>query len=314
MLKKSKGIHHITAIVGDPQENVDFYAGILGLRLIKKTVNFDDPETYHLYFGDDIGRPGTAMTFFNWLDGHQGKIGDGQVGITAFIVPKGSFSFWKERLEKFNIKYSLEDKFGQSHISFHDPHGLHLELVESEAGNNVRWSFGGVTPEVAIKGFFGVTLYSSDTERTIYLLENIMGLTKIEKDKETIRFSTSGEIGNIIDVCITSQGTGDIGIGTVHHIAIQVEDDQEQLEWKKHIAEFGYDVTPVRERNYFRSIYFREKGNILFEIATNGPGFMIDEAYDEMGEKLMLPQWYESKRSNLEKTLPPIKVREIEVN
>ncbi|KAB3534815.1 ring-cleaving dioxygenase [Alkaliphilus pronyensis] len=309
MIKKSIGIHHITAIVGDPQENVDFYTGVLGLRLIKKTVNFDDPETYHLYFGDDIGRPGTVMTFFNWIDGKAGKIGEGQVGTTVFSIPEGSFQFWENRLEKFNINYSIIEKFNKRHISFYDPHRLHLELVEDEAPDKNKWSFGKITPQVALKGIYGVTLYSSNPMSTINLLEEIMGFTRIGEEKDVIRFKASGSIGSIVDVNIAPYGEGEIGIGTVHHIALQAENEEDQIEWKEYLAEFGYSATPVRERNYFRSIYFRDKGNILFEIATNGPGFLIDEEYEALGEKLMLPQWYEGKRFNLERTLPTIKLR-----
>ena len=168
MSKKTMGIHHITAIVGHPQENVDFYAGVLGLRLVKKTVNFDDPGTYHLYFGNEGGKPGTIITFFPWAGARQGKIGGGQVGVTSYVVPKGAMEFWEKRLEKFNIPFTKSERFGEEYLEFDDPHGLHLEIVEREEGEANTWNFGGVTPEVAIKGFGGATLLSTHLKKRQY--------------------------------------------------------------------------------------------------------------------------------------------------
>ncbi|CAM3880529.1 ring-cleaving dioxygenase [Mesobacillus thioparans] len=312
MTKKTMGIHHITAIVGHPQENVDFYSGVLGLRLVKKTVNFDDPETYHLYFGDEGGKPGTIITFFPWAGARQGAIGDGQVGVTSYVVPKGSMDFWKNRLEKFKVPYTIMERFGEQYLEFDDPHGLHLEIVEREQGENNGWSFGEVTPDVAIKGFGGATLLSTQPEKTADLLGKVMGLELVGKEGDFIRFRSSADIGNVIDLKLTPIGRGEMGVGTVHHIAWRAVDDADQLDWQQYVADNGYGVTPVRDRNYFNAIYFREHGEILFEIATDPPGFAHDETQETMGEKLMLPEQYEQYRGQLERRLIPIEVRELD--
>ncbi|MGM0836732.1 MAG: ring-cleaving dioxygenase [Bacillota bacterium] len=311
MSKNTMGIHHITAIVGHPQENVDFYAGVLGLRLLKKTVNFDDPGTYHLYFGDEGGKPGTIITFFPWAGARQGVIGDGQVGVTSFVVPKGAMDFWKKRLEIFKVTFTQMERFDEQYLEFDDPHGLHLEIVEREEGEANTWNFGGLTPEVAIKGFGGATLLSTQSDKTAELLEKVMGLELVAKEGDFIRFRSSSEIGNIIDLKQTPIGRGQMGVGTVHHIAWRAIDDQDQLDWQKYISENGYQVTPVQDRNYFNAIYFREHGEILFEIATDPPGFAHDESLATMGEKLMLPQKYEQFRGKIERNLIPFEVREL---
>ncbi|MFJ7991834.1 ring-cleaving dioxygenase [Peribacillus frigoritolerans] len=313
MRKKTMGIHHITAIVGHPQENVDFYAGVLGLRLVKKTVNFDDPGTYHLYFGNEGGKPGTIMTFFPWAGASQGKIGDGQVGVTSYVVPKGAMKFWKKRLESFNIPFTVRERFNEEYLEFDDPHGLHLEIVEREEGEVNTWTFGGVSPAVAIKGFGGATLLSTHPDKTAVLLENILGLELIGKDGDFARYRSSAEIGNVIDLKLTAIGRGTMGAGTVHHIAWRAKDDQDQLEWQKYVEENGYGVTPVRDRNYFNAIYFKEHGEILFEIATDPPGFAHDESEATMGEKLMLPEQYEKSRGQIKQSLLPFEVRELKL-
>jgi glyoxalase family protein len=312
MRKKTMGIHHITAIVGHPQENVDFYASVLGLRLVKKTVNFDDPGTYHLYFGNEGGKPGTIITFFPWADAYQGKIGDGQVGVTSFVVPKGAMEYWEKRLEKFNVSFTKMERFGEQYLEFDDPHGLHLEIVEREEGEANTWHFGDVTPDVAIKGFGGATLLSKQPEKTAELLEKIMGLEKVGKEGDFIRYRSSSDIGNIIDLKLTTIGSGQMGVGTVHHIAWRAHDDQDQLDWKKYIEGYGYGVTPVQDRNYFNAIYFREHGEILFEIATDPPGFAHDESQETMGEKMMLPDQYEPHREQIEQVVLPFEVRELD--
>ncbi|WP_019243592.1 MULTISPECIES: ring-cleaving dioxygenase [Bacillus] len=312
MSKKTMGIHHITAIVGHPQENVDFYSGVLGLRLVKKTVNFDDPGTYHLYFGNEGGTPGTIITFFPWAGAHKGKIGAGQVGVTSYVVPIGAMSFWEKRLAKFNIKFSKTERFGEQYLSFEDPHGLLLEIVERAEGQQNSWSFGEVTSDVAIKGFGGATLYSKRPEHTAQLLEQVMGLERIGQEEDIIRFQSIGDIGNVIDVKISSLPNGEMGVGTVHHIAWRAKDDEDQLDWKRYVSEHGYGVTPVRDRNYFNAIYFREHGEILFEIATDPPGFAHDESQETMGGNLMLPSQYEIHREKLEEILIPVHVRSLD--
>ncbi|MEC1343952.1 ring-cleaving dioxygenase [Bacillus haynesii] len=312
MKKKTSGIHHITAIVGHPQENVDFYAGVLGLRLVKKTVNFDDPGTYHLYFGNEGGKPGTIITFFPWVGARRGVIGDGQVGVTSYVVPKGAMAFWENRLAKFNVPYTKMNRFGEEYLEFDDPHGLHLEIVEREEGEKNNWKIGEITPDNAIKGFGGATLLSKQPEKTAELLEKVMGLEKVGEEGDFVRFRSSGDIGNMIDLKLTTIGSGQMGTGTVHHIAWRAIDDNDQLEWQKYVAENGYRVTPVQDRNYFNAIYFREHGEILFEIATDPPGFAHDESPQTMGEQLMLPAQYEHYREQLERRLIPITVKALD--
>lgn len=310
MTKSTSGIHHITAIVGHPQENVDFYAGVLGLRLVKQTVNFDDPGTYHLYFGDEGGNPGTIITFFPWAGARKGVIGDGQVGVTSYVVPIGALSFWEKRLAKFNISFTKTERFGEEYLAFSDPHGLLLEIVERAEGKNNSWQFGEVTPENAIKGFGGATLLSKQPAQTAELLEKVMGFKKVGEEGEYVRFRSFSDIGNVIDLKLTTGRSGEMGVGTVHHIAFRAVDDLDQLDWQKHVSQNGYHVTAVKDRNYFNAIYFREHGEILFEIATDPPGFAIDEPLEKMGEQLMLPTQYEQYREQLEQRLIPIEVRE----
>lgn len=312
MSKKTAGIHHITAIVGHPQENVDFYAGVLGLRLVKQTVNFDDPGTYHLYFGNEGGKPGTIITFFPWANARQGKIGDGQVGVTSYVVPKGAMGFWEQRLAKFGVPATKMERFGEQYLEFDDPHGLHLEIVEREEGEKNTWQAGEINSDVAIKGFGGATLLSVRPDETAQLLEDVMGLKKVGQEGDFIRFQSSADIGNVIDLKLTTIGRGQMGVGTVHHIAWRAKDDEDQLEWQKYVADSGYGVTAVRDRNYFNAIYFKEHGEILFEIATDPPGFAHDESLETMGEKLMLPEQYETHRDQIERALIPFEVRELD--
>lgn len=312
MKKQTTGIHHITAIVGHPQENIDFYAGVLGLRLVKQTVNFDDPGTYHLYFGNGGGEPGTIITFFPWADAYKGRIGDGQVGITSYAVPVGALAYWQKRLEKFGISYTEQVRFGENYLQFDDPHGLHLELVERENGKENSWAFGDVTKDVAIKGFGGATLYSSRPQETAVTLVDVMGLEKIGQEGDYMRFKATAEIGNIIDLKMTTGVRGAMGVGTVHHIAWRAQDDQDHVEWQKYAMSKGQHVTEVKDRNYFNAIYFRESGEILFEIATDPPGFAHDETPESMGRELKLPQQYEHHREQLQHALIPIQVRELD--
>ncbi|MCM3794282.1 ring-cleaving dioxygenase [Priestia megaterium] len=312
MSKKTAGIHHITAIVGHPQENVDFYAGVLGLRLVKQTVNFDDPGTYHLYFGNEGGKPGTIITFFPWANARQGKIGDGQVGVTSYVVPKGAMNFWEQRLAKFGVPATKMERFGEQYLEFDDPHGLHLEIVEREEGEKNTWQAGEIKPDVAIKGFGGATLLSVKPHETAQLLESVMGLQKVGQEGDFIRLQSSADIGNVIDLKLTTIGRGQMGVGTVHHIAWRAKDDEDQLEWQKYVADSGYGVTAVRDRNYFNAIYFKEHGEILFEIATDPPGFAHDESLETMGEKLMLPEQYETHRDQIERALIPFEVRDLD--
>ncbi|MBM6613951.1 ring-cleaving dioxygenase [Desemzia sp. RIT804] len=311
MGKQTAGIHHITAIVGHPQENVDFYGSVLGLRLIKKTVNFDDPGTYHLYFGNEGGQPGTIITFFPWENAPKGKIGDGQVGVTSYLVPEGSLSFWEKRLSSFDIKVETLTRFGEDYLAFEDPHGLQLELVARAGGTENPYPFSGVTADVAIKGLAGTTLYSSAPAETAAALENVMGLERVAEEDGLVRYKATGKIGNIIDLKNVSVGQGEIGVGMVHHIAWRAENDLDHLEWSSWVKEKGFYPTEVKDRNYFKAVYYRERGGILFEIATDGPGFAHDESYETMGEKLMLPKQFEEYREQMEASLTPVELRTI---
>lgn len=312
MSKRTKGIHHITAIVGHPQENVDFYAGVLGLRLVKQTVNFDDPGTYHFYFGEKNGKPGSIITFFPWANAYQGRVGDGQVGITTYAIPEGALDFWKERLRKFQIDYKEIVRFGETYLQFDDPHGLHLELVERKDGDENEWEFSGVTKDVAIKGFAGAVLYSSQPEETEKILVDVMGLEEVGQEGDYKRFKSSATIGNIVDLKMVKGVRGRMGVGTVHHIAWRAEHNENLLEWQQYVKENGYYVTDVKDRNYFNSIYFREHGEILFEIATDPPGFLHDESIEMLGTSLKLPKQYEHLRNQLSQSLIPFQVRPLD--
>jgi glyoxalase family protein len=309
MRQPTAGIHHITAFVQDAQKTVDFYAGILGLRLVKKTINFDAPEVYHLYFGNDTGKPGTIITFFPWAGSRKGLIGGGQVGITTYVVPPRSYDFWKKRLERFHVKVTEVERFHEKYLQFQDVDGLQLEIVEREMGENSKWSFGGVTTDKAIKGFGGAVLYSTSPDKTASTLENLMGLKKVGEEGVFTRFQAAGDIGNIIDIdrSVTYAGRG--GAGTVHHIAWRAKTEEEHERWRVHVENHGYHPTKIIDRQYFHAIYFREYGDILFEIATDPPGFANDEKEEHLGEKLMLPVWYEKYRQGIEKSLPDIEVR-----
>ncbi|PLT29592.1 ring-cleaving dioxygenase [Peribacillus deserti] len=312
MEKRTAGIHHITAIVGNPQENVDFYAGVLGLRLVKKTVNFDDPGTYHLYFGNEAGSPGTIMTFFPWPNAYSGKRGSGQVGVTSFVVPEGALPFWEERLYSFQIAFEKITRFGEESLQLMDPHGLHIELVARSEGPASKWSFGKVTEEVAIKGFGGVILLSVDPERTMELLVNGMGLEKSDTEGDFTRFRSTADLGNVIDVKLSPLPEGSMGVGIVHHIAWRAKDYEDHESWRQYIGSKGYGVTQILDRQYFNAIYFREKGGILFEIATDPPGFTKDESAETMGKNLLLPPWLEERRALIEANLLPAEARVLE--
>lgn len=324
MTQRTAGIHHITAFAGAPQANVDFYSGILGLRLVKKTINFDAPEVYHLYFGDETGKPGTAMTFFPYEGARRGRVGGGQVGYTTFVVPPGALAFWSERLEKFGVAVERHERFGETFLRFADNDGLQLELVERDEGPPSAWSFGGVPADKAIKGFGGAVLYSTSPGETLKTLQTLFGLERVDaesnavdgpsgtSDGEYARLRAAGDLGHLIDVHTQPMPRGIGGAGTVHHIAWRAVDIPDQEQWRERVMDAGFDVTPIVDRNYFTSIYFRENGGVLFEIATDVPGFDVDEPVAALGEKLMLPPWYEPRREQIVAGLAPIEVRVLE--
>jgi predicted esterase/catechol 2,3-dioxygenase-like lactoylglutathione lyase family enzyme len=310
------GIHHVTAIASDPQRNIDFYAGVLGLRLVKRTVNFDDPETYHFYYGDEIGTPGSIITFFPWPGARRGRIGTGQVAITSFSILPSAVGFWVERLTRHGINYQGPSKRGASPgetetvIAFNDRDGLLLELV-AHPGAEARPAWGGapgITREHAIHGFHAATLWLTDGGRSEHLLTDRLGFRPLREEEFTRRYTTGdGGPGTIVDVRSVGEfGPGVGGAGTVHHIAFRVADDAAQLDVRRLVVNEGLHPTPVIDRNYFHSVYFREPGGVLFELATDPPGFAIDELIEHLGESLKLPPQYESHRAEIESVLPPI--------
>jgi glyoxalase family protein len=305
----TSGIHHVTAIGGGPQRNVDFYAGILGTRLVKKTVNFDDPGTYHLYYGDDGANPGTIMTFFPWEGAPKGRIGSGQVITTAYSIPSTSLGYWTERLVENGVRFEKpQGRFGDTVLAFEDPDGLRLEIVASE---DQRPGYDGPTPaEHSVRGFHHAALAVRNSGQTIKLMTDYLGFRQVDEAENRVRLAAGeGGPGNLVDVMDASGfPRGGTGVGTVHHIAFRVPDEETHLTVREEVAGLGYDVTPVLDRNYFRSIYFREPGGVLFEIATDPPGFAADEDPDHLGEELKLPPWLEERRGEIEDVLAPIRV------
>lgn len=306
------GIHHVTAIASNPQANLDFYAGVLGLRLVKRTVNFDDPGTYHFYYGDETGQPGTILTFFPWPRAVRGHQGTGQVAVTSFSIPAESIPFWIARLRSAGATFEgTTRRFDEEVLTVYDPDGLPLELVaHAGADDRYLWRKGPVPVEHAIRGFYGVTLAEAGGEETIRLLTGVMGFTLVaqERDLYRCRIGDTGA-GNIVDIIgLPGEQPGNVSAGTVHHVAWRVADGEAQAAWRVRIAGAGLGVTPVRDRQYFRSIYFREPGGVLFELATDAPGFTWDEDAAELGTHLMLPPWLEDSRADLEDHLPPVHV------
>lgn len=310
------GIHHVTAICGDPQRNVDFYVGVLGLRLVKRTVNFDDPGTYHLYYGDGVGTPGTIMTVFAWIlpptVQANARQGTGQITATSFCIPADSMDHWLDRLIAYDVDFSgSETRFGETVVSLRDPDGLPLELVARGACvSKAPWIDGPVPVEHAIRGIAGVTLSLDGYESTASLLTETMGLRDVGQEGSRFRFQVgAGGDAAMIDLLCQPEGErGRMGIGAVHHVAWRSASSAEQREWRRILARTGLDVTPVLDRKYFTSIYYREPGGILFEIATDEPGFTVDEATDELGSNLKLPDWLESRRTRLVAKLPELRV------
>ena len=303
------GIHHVTAIGGDPQENLDFYTGVLGLRLVKTTVNFDDPTTYHLYYGDATGSPGTIMTFFPWPGARRGRRGTGQATVIQFAVPRGSLEFWHARLTQERVRTDvLRARMGERYLACFDRDGLKLELVETETPTAAMpWERGSVPQEYAIYGFRGVTLELDGYESTARLLTEVMGFTDVVEEQERFRFSV-GRGQQVVDLlCKPGDRPGVVSVGTVHHVAWRVTSDQDQVAWRERLLEASQNVTPPLDRRYFRSIYFREPGGVLFEMATDGPGFATDESAAELGMTLQLPPWLEEHRVGIEAALPAIR-------
>lgn len=307
-----QGLHHITAIARDAQRTVDFYHHLLGQRLVKKTVNFDDPGTYHLYFADKIGTPGTVMTFFPWPYVKRGVVGNGETAAAAYTIHPNSVNYWRERLAADGVTVGeSQTRFGELVIPFKDPDGMGLELVASSAPATFRhWAEGPVPEEHALRGFHGVTLWLERVEPTADLLMNGMAYTFVGQEGSRYRYQgASNDIGLYVDILHRpGQPRGRFGGGSIHHIAFRTVDDAEQLEYQAALRQLGQNVTPVQDRQYFHSIYFRTPGGVLFEIATDAPGFLYDESVEELGTNLKLPPWYEPRRQEIEAVLPPVSV------
>ena len=310
MDRQIPGIHHVTAIAGNPQGNVDFYTEVLGLRLVKLTVNFDDPGTYHLYYGDESGQPGTILTFFPWPGATRGRRGTGQVAVTSFLVTEGALDYWQDRLARHGATTGpRERRFDEEAFATFDPDGMQIELVaRPDVGEPSAWEGSPVPRDYAIRGFHGVTLWERDLEPTAALLGQTMGFKPVDETGPRFRFLGAAQgPGTVVDVVHLPQGErGRGGAGTVHHVAWRTPDDAQQLAWREELAGTGLYVTPVMDRQYFRSIYFREPGGVLFEIATDPPGFLRDESLEELGTHLMLPPWLEGRRSEIKAILPQL--------
>ncbi|HSR68184.1 MAG TPA: ring-cleaving dioxygenase [Acidobacteriota bacterium] len=302
------GIHHVTAIAKDAQLNIDFYVGVLGLRLVKKTVNFDDPGTYHFYYGDGQGRPGTILTFFPWRTVGRGRSGSGETAATAFAVPDGQLGFWEERLQANDVAVKRARRLQEDLLSFRDPEGTSLELVGSDEDQDFQpWADSPVPPAHAIRGFHSVTLRLAGLEGTAQLLRDTMGFREEGEEEGRLRLRGAGDRAALVDlVPAPGQTRAALGAGSVHHVAWRVPDQNQQEAWRSQLEDSGYNVTPILDRNYFRSIYFREPGGVLFEFATDPPGFTADEPLDQLGRSLKLPKWLEKARPQIEQALPAV--------
>lgn len=311
------GIHHVTAIAGDPQRNIDFYARCLGMRLVKLTVNFGDPGSYHFYFGDEVGRPGSILTFFAWPRGGAGRQGTGQVGTVSLAVPPASLGYWIERLLAQGIRYEGPiARFDERVLEFTDPDGLRLEIVATpRAERVVPWADGPVPAEHAIRGVHAVTIWEDGDQGSADFLTRFMGMSPAAEEDNRLRFTSDvAGLGTVVDLRRTPGfWRGATGVGTVHHVAFRAASEQEQLDRRTALEAAGVSVTPVRDRLYFRSVYFNEPGGVLYEIATDGPGFTLDESPAELGTHLRLPPWIESTRETIERSLPPLRSPEIGV-
>jgi glyoxalase family protein len=310
MTKLVLGLHHITAMSSDAQKTVDFYAGILGLRMIKKTINFDAPEIYHLYYGNEEGTPGTIMTFFPYPGIPKGRKGKGQLTVTSFSIPENAIDYWMKRLKKFKVKHEEpQSRFDEVFIYFEDGDGLGLELVANSRDDRPGFTYGNIPVEYAIKGFYGIALDEEGYEKTADLLTGQLDHKLIDVKGNRFRYSATGKHWGFVDVlCSPESMLGIGGTGTVHHVAFATMTDATQLKAREKLMENGLNVTPVIDRQYFHSIYFREPGGVLFEIATLPPGFAIDEDPAHLGEELKLPPWEEKHRGIIEQELPPVRL------
>jgi glyoxalase family protein len=309
-MNRSAGIHHVTAICGDPRRNVGFYTAILGLRLVKRTVNFDDPNTWHLYYGDETGSPGTALTFFAWGNMPPGRHGTGQATATAFVIPERSLAYWTGRFAEQGVPHdSPEPRFDHTVVALRDPDGMNLELVATKGARALAaWSGGPVPAEHAIRGFYGVTLAVADVQPTAQVLVETFGFEQKGAEGARHRFvAPGGPLGTVVDVKVDATASpGRQGAGSVHHVAFRAADDLAQQDMADAARNLDLRPTERIDRNYFHSVYFREPGGILLEVATDGPGFTVDEPKEQLGSSLKLPAWFEARRAQIESALPAL--------
>src|SRR5690554_486002 len=313
MENKILGLHHITAIAGDAQSNYDFYTKTLGLRMVKKTVNFDDPQTYHFYFGDEVGTPGTILTFFPWKNVRQGKNGAGMATEIGYAVPEGSLDFWKKRFASLNVRHEdINKRFGERHLPFQDPDGLWLSLIETKSSDSRKgWETRDINADVALKGFHTVTLTLNNIQATAAILTEIFAYSLVEQDSNISRYHTDTvENAALIDL-LESPGAqrGLNAGGTNHHVAFRVENEDILMDFREKILASGLHITEKINRDYFFSLYFREPGGVLFEIATDNPGFATDETVEDLGSSLQLPKQHEHMRDQIEKGLPKLQTK-----
>lgn len=311
MTLASPGIHHVTAIASDPQKNLDFYTGVLGMRLVKRTVNFDDPTTYHFYYGDTAGNPGSVLTFFPWPGSRRGRQGDGQAAVTSFAILPSSVGFWIERFIRHRVDFEHpRARFDDERvIAFRDPDGMLCELVaHASAESREGWETTTIPRENAIRGIYSVTLWQESCDLTGKLLVDSFGYHPVREQGSIFRYaSPDGGMGSVIDLrCVPGLWPGVMGAGTVHHVAFRAPTAKEQLDARNALVATGFNVTPQIDRDYFQSIYFREPGGVLFEIATDGPGFTVDEPERSLGKSLKLPKWLEERRFEIEALLPNV--------
>lgn len=317
-MKPIQGLHHITAMAGDAQANLDFYHTLLGQRLVKRTVNFDDPGTYHFYFADESGTPGTVLTFFPWPRAKRGQVGNGEASAVAYAIRPGSVDYWRKRLAAHAVPVDEKEiRFGEPVLSFADPDGMRLELVVTDAPATIRpWTEGPVPADHALRGFHSVTLQLTEVEPTAVLLVEQMGYTVSGREGDRTRLAgASGDVGLYVDLLHRpDEPHGRFGVGSIHHVAFRTADDTEQLEYLASLKAAGFGVSPVRDRQYFHSIYFRAPGGVLFEVATDAPGFLVDETVETLGSTLRLPSWLEFRRAEIEGLLPAITLPQTELS
>jgi glyoxalase family protein len=311
-MRPISGLHHVTAISGPAQQNLDFYAGILGMRLVKKSVNQDDPGTYHLFYADDTGHPGTDLTFFPWAHMAPPRLGHGLSVEVSLAIPEGSLGYWGERLARYGVGHDApESRFGERALPLVDPHGMRVALVETPdaPGREFSPSAGSPVPaEHQVRGLHTARLWESDAEATASFLTGVLGFAPLHEENGWQRFALAGGgSGRVLDLrSKPDERRGAWGVGAIHHLAWRVEDDEHQMEVRERVEQAHRHPTPVIDRFWFRSVYFKEPGGVLFELATDGPGFAVDESPEKLGESLVLPPWLEPHRGEIEAVLPPL--------